>query len=106
MELTVKELKRYLEQVPDNSIIRFQWIEERYIRGRYEVSYWKGKEEKYPQRGWTTFDMPCDAADENCGGNNMNKELWKCPTCDNRNRYIVATKCFIKDDMLFIDGHD
>ena len=103
MELTAKELKKYLEQVPDDSIIRFQWIEEKYIKGGYECSYWKGKEEEYPQRGWTTYDVPCDTATESCGGNN--KGFWKCPTCEMRNRYIFATRCFIKDGQLFIDGH-
>ena len=103
MELTVKKLKEYLKDVPEDSIVRFQYIEEKYIKGMYETYKWNGKEEKAIIRGWETYDMPCDTATEECG--NGNKNYWKCSTCPSRNRYIPASRCFIKDNQLFIDGH-
>lgn len=104
MELTVKQLKEYLEKVPEDSIVRFQYIEDKYINGTYNMCTWNGKEKKEAvTKGWETYDMPCDTATEQCGENNKN--YWKCPTCPIRNRYIPASRCFIKDNQLFIDGH-
>lgn len=105
MELTVKKLKEYLEQVPEDSVVRFQYIEEKYIKGIYETYKWGDTEEKAIIRGWETYDMPCDTANEDCGGEKHNRKYWRCHTCPSRNRYIPASRCFIKDDQLFIDGH-
>lgn len=111
MELTAKELKKMLEKVPDDSIIRFQRIEDFYIDGRNKNSVWIDGNKKANEnlealnnvKGWTTYDMPCDTATEDCNGNN--KDFWKCPYCSQRNQYIIATRCFIHNNELFIDGH-
>lgn len=106
MQLTVKKMKEMLSRVPDDSIIRFQRIEDKYIEGRNEKSLWLGEESELSPvisntQGWTTYDMPCDCASESyC--NNFPKF---CPRCENRNQYIEASRCFIHGGELFIDGH-
>ena len=111
MQLTVKELKEALEKVPETSIIHFQYIGDDYIKGKWENQEWHGNtidkisSNDLKQEGWRTCDMPCETATEDCGGKGYNKEFWKCRTCENRNRYISASRCFIKDNQIFIDGH-
>lgn len=113
MKLTAGELIRELQKVPEDSIVRFQWIEEKYIKGTDEHSTFYGTKVKQllPKlQGWTTYDMPCD--DGYCVhtdykklvGNPQMQELY-CARCEHRNRYITASRCFISHNELFIDGH-
>ena len=69
MKLTAGELLEALKKVPQDSIIRFQRINDEYIEGRNENHLWYGEEDKqipaFKERaGWTTYDMPCDMASE------------------------------------------
>lgn len=105
MQLTAGELKKALEKVPEDSVIRFQRIEDEYIEGRKENHLWYGKEDKQipalkERQGWTTYDMPCDDANEHCPHYPNG-----CPRCDGRNQYIIASRYFYHDNQLFIDGH-
>lgn len=43
MQLTAGELKKALEKVPEDSIIRFQRIKDEYIEGRNERHLWYGE---------------------------------------------------------------
>lgn len=111
MQLIVKELKEALEKVPEDSIVLFQYIEDEYIKGRNDNQEWHGNtvdklsSNDLKKEGWKTHDMPCETATEDCGGKGYNKGFWKCRTCSERNRYITASRCFIFDGNLFIDGH-
>lgn len=104
MQLTAGELKKALEKVPEDSVIRFQRIEDEYIEGRNERHLWYGQKNKqypeYDRIGWTTYDMPCDDANEHCPHYPNG-----CPRCDRRNQYIIASRYFYHDNQLFIDGH-
>ena len=102
MELTVKELKEYLNKVPEDSLVRFQWIEDKYIMGRAEHGEFNDIKTSNSLTGWTTYDMLCDEGKctMNPSGNSS-----ICETCPNRNRYITATRCFVYNNQLFIDGH-
>ena len=103
MQLTVKELMENLKEVPEDSVVHFQRIEDRYIEGRNENHLWYGKEretEPYEKvEGWETYDMPCDV------GSCFEKATKDCKTCEYRNQYITASRCFINDNQVFIDGH-
>ena len=107
MKLTVKELKEALEKVPENSVVRFQYIGYDYIKGKNENQEWHGNtvdkisSSELKVEGWKTYDMVCDTPSEQCGGENFKQ----CRTCEFRNRYITASRCFIKDNQIFIDGH-
>lgn len=106
MELTAGELINALKQVPSDSIIRFQRITDEYIEGRNEKHLWLGKEDKQnpvftKRTGWTTYDMWCDMASESfC----KDYPIY-CPRCEHRNQYITASRYFIHDNQVFIDGH-
>ena len=101
MKLTVKELKEAIDKVPDDAIIYSQRIEDMYIEGRNETHLWQGKHrapEKWETlKGWETYDMPCDLG--SCSN------MRDCKTCEYRNQYITASRCFIFNNQLFIDGH-
>lgn len=110
MKLTAKELKKALKNIPDDSVIRFQYIEDKYIKGYKQNSTWYGnKNDEYTKlfdinrirEGWETYDTTCDLATTECGGENFAK----CRNCPSRNRYIDATRCFVIGNELFIDGH-
>lgn len=101
MILSVKELKEVLNKVPEDSVVRFQRIEDKYIEGRNENHLWQGKNREMETwetlKGWETYDMPCDIG--NCDN------MQNCKICDYRNQYITASRCFIYDNQVFIDGH-
>ena len=115
MQLTAGELIKQLEKVDPNSVVRFQWIEDKYITGRNEHSVFCGEVienpmHEYIANGWKTYDMPCDRGCceydtyKNIAMNPDNAKKY-CSSCYYRNRYIDASRCFIKDNQLFIDGH-
>lgn len=109
--LTAGELITALKEVPENSPVRFQWIEDRYITGMNERSTFHGEAVDNPitnMSGWKTYDMSCDGdCIHNIVGDINDKEVQRryCSRCPWRNRYITATRCFKTDNMVFIDGH-
>lgn len=111
MQLTAGELIKQLEKVDPNSVVRFQWIEDKYIKGIIENSTFYGEPTNTCSfDGWTTYDMPCDIGSCAYGDyqeivNDKDKCKRYCRRCEDRNRYINASRCFIHDGQLFIDGH-
>lgn len=113
MQLTAGELIEELKKVDADSVIRFQWIEDKYIKGKNEHPTFYGERSDYPfntSQGWTTYDMPCDTGSCAYGDyqeivNDEDKCKRYCSRCEHRNRYIGASRCFIHDGLLFIDGH-
>ena len=106
MQLTAKELIEILQEVPQDSTVYFQRIEDKYINGRNEKHLWYGKQrdlQPWEQtEGWETYDMPCDVG--TCFEKERN-ELVSCETCEHRNQYITASRCFVSNNKVFIDGH-
>lgn len=109
--MNIKELKELIKDLPDESIIRFQRIEDVYIEGRNENHKWYGKttvandsiaDKLQHREGWITYDMPCDVG--KCSDQKEFGDL-ACMQCEHRNQYINATRGFIYDGELFLDGH-
>lgn len=101
--LTAGELLEKLKEVNPDTPIRFQWIEDEYIQGRDESFNFKGADFQNTVAGWKTYDLPCDEGceylDKEVAGNPV------CASCHYRNRYINASRCFIHDGNIYIDGH-
>ena len=113
MQLTAGNLIEVLKHVDPNTIVRFQWIEDRYIKGRNENPTFYGERLDYPfnsSQGWHTYDMACDTGSCVHGDyqeitHDEEKCKRYCSRCEHRNRYIDASRCFIYDGQVFIDGH-
>lgn len=105
MQLTAKELIEQLKLVPEDSVVRFQHIEDKYINGSNIESIWDGKEKiSSSSHGWVTYDIPCGVYFHPAQCSKV-KTGESCINCEDRNRYITASQCFIYKGELFIDGH-
>ena len=101
--LTAGELFEKLKYVDPDTPIRFQWIEDKYINGRVERFIIDNQPMEKIVNGWETFDLSCD---EGCESQNISfTDEPVCAKCSDRNRYISASRCFIHDGNIYIDGH-